>query len=129
MKVLCLGGAGKICREAVYDLVETSDFEQITIADPNQSEAERVVEWLDDSRVDFIRVDINEAEHAVNTMRGYDLVMDGTPISVNSESAACIATAGVPGINLNAMSMDWEYDAQHKQSAKTCGSCFGREPG
>merc|ERR1711964_535827 len=103
MGVLCLGGAGKICREAVYDLVETSDFEQITIADPNQSEAERVVEWLDDSRVDFIRVDINEAEHAVDIMRGYDLVMDGTPISVNRKSAACIATAGVHGINLNGM--------------------------
>jgi hypothetical protein len=25
MNVLCLGGAGKICREAAYDLVEFSD--------------------------------------------------------------------------------------------------------
>ena len=129
MKVLCLGGAGKICREAVYDLVETSDFEQITIADPNQSEAERVVEWLDDSRVDFIRVDINEAEHAVDTMRGYDLVMDGTPISVNRKSAACIATAGVHGINLNGMSKEWELDPQFKEKAKTCVPGFGMTPG
>jgi hypothetical protein len=33
MKVLCLGGAGKICREAVFDLVQFADFERITIAE------------------------------------------------------------------------------------------------
>jgi saccharopine dehydrogenase-like NADP-dependent oxidoreductase len=36
MKVLCLGGAGKICREAAYDLVEFSDFQTITIGDYNE---------------------------------------------------------------------------------------------
>lgn len=30
MKVLCLGGAGKICREATLDLVQFSDFKGIT---------------------------------------------------------------------------------------------------
>ena len=33
MKVFCLGGAGRICREAIHDLVQFSDFEQITVAD------------------------------------------------------------------------------------------------
>ena len=34
MKVLCLGGAGRICREATLDLVEFSDFERITVGIP-----------------------------------------------------------------------------------------------
>ena len=33
MKVCCLGGAGKIAREAVLDLVQYSSFDQITVAD------------------------------------------------------------------------------------------------
>lgn len=71
MKILCLGGAGKICRESIYDLIQTSDFEQITIADPNQTEAEIVVEWLDDSRVDFIRIDVSDTQKAIDIMCGY----------------------------------------------------------
>ncbi|HHZ91020.1 TPA: saccharopine dehydrogenase [Candidatus Poribacteria bacterium] len=129
MKILCLGGAGKICRESIYDLIQTSDFEQITIADPNQTEARIVVEWLDDSRVDFIRIDVSDSEKATDIMSGYDVVMDGTPISVNRKSTACIAKAGVHGINLNGMSKEWEFDAQFKENAKTCVPGFGMTPG
>lgn len=32
MKILALGGAGRICREAVIDRVDFSDVNQITIA-------------------------------------------------------------------------------------------------
>jgi len=38
MRALCLGGAGRICRESVLDLVRFSDFERITVADVNESE-------------------------------------------------------------------------------------------
>jgi len=61
----------------VFDLTQTSDFEQITIADPNQTEAKIVIEWLGDSRVDFIHMDVNDTQKAIDTMRGYDVVMDG----------------------------------------------------
>ena len=126
---MCLGGAGKICRESIYDLIQTSDFEQITIADPNQTEAGTVVEWLDDPRVDFIRIDVSDSEKAADIMCDYDVVMDGTPISVNNKSTACIAKAGVHGINLNGMSKEWEFDSQFKENAKTCVPGFGMTPG
>jgi saccharopine dehydrogenase-like NADP-dependent oxidoreductase len=37
MKAICLGGAGRIAREALYDLVEFSDFEKIAVADYDQA--------------------------------------------------------------------------------------------
>lgn len=55
MKVFCLGGAGKICREAILDLVQFSSFETITVADFNEVEGRKVVEWLNDPRVDFVK--------------------------------------------------------------------------
>lgn len=36
MNVICLGGAGRICREAALDLVLHSDFDRITIADVSE---------------------------------------------------------------------------------------------
>ena len=47
MNVLCLGGAGRICREAILDLAQSSDFERITVADANEAAGREVVAWLD----------------------------------------------------------------------------------
>ncbi|MCL1701252.1 hypothetical protein [Lysinibacillus sp. Bpr_S20] len=46
MNVFCLGGAGRICREAVLDLVEHSEFEVITIGDFNEEIGLQVVKGL-----------------------------------------------------------------------------------
>jgi saccharopine dehydrogenase-like NADP-dependent oxidoreductase len=81
MKIICLGGAGRLCREAV--LVQFSDFERITVADSNESEGRQVVAWLNDARVDFVRVDVRDHDTTVAQMRGYDVVMDGTTIALN----------------------------------------------
>ena len=50
MKIFCLGGAGRICREAILDVVEFSEFERITVADADEEEGLQVASWLDDPR-------------------------------------------------------------------------------
>ena len=67
---------GKICWESISDLIPTSDFDQITIADLNQTDAEIVIEWPDDYRVDFIRIDVSDTREVIDIMRGYNVVMD-----------------------------------------------------
>ncbi len=129
MKVFCLGGAGKICREAILDLVQHSSFEKITVADFNEEEGRKVVEWLNDPRVDFAQVNVLNHEETVEKMRGYDIVMDGTTITLNGLSTACIAEAGCHGINLNGFG---EEDRSHNvfiQNGKTCLPGFGMTPG
>ncbi|MCC3377971.1 saccharopine dehydrogenase NADP-binding domain-containing protein, partial [Cohnella sp. REN36] len=61
----------------------------------------KVVEWLNDPRVNFQKVDVRNHEATVEQMRGYDVVMDGTTITLNGLSTACIAEAGCCGVNLN----------------------------
>jgi len=129
MKVLCLGGAGKICREAAYDLVEFSDFRKITIGDYNEKAGREVVKWLNDSRVDFKKVDVNDKKKTVKLMRNYDIVMDGITISLNDRSTACIAEAGCHGINLNGFGEEYKYDQQFKGHGKTHVPGFGMTPG
>lgn len=130
MRILCLGAAGKISRESVNDLVEFSDFDKITVADCNEKEGCEVVEWLNDPRVDFQRVDfLGDRDATVKLMREYDIVMDGTPISLNDRSTSCIADAGVHGINLNGCGAEWAFDRQFKEHGKTCVAGMGMTPG
>ncbi|MED0675924.1 saccharopine dehydrogenase C-terminal domain-containing protein [Aneurinibacillus thermoaerophilus] len=129
MKVFCLGGAGRICREAILDLVQHSSFEKITVADFNEEEGHKVVKWLNDPRVDFQKVDVRNREATVQQMKGYDVVMDGTTITLNGLSTACIAEAGCHGINLNGFGEESASDKVFKKNGKTCVPGFGMTPG
>lgn len=128
MKVFCLGGAGRICMEAVLDLVQYSSFEVITIGDFNL-EAAQLAASLNDKRVNAVRVNVHDHAATVEQLRGYDIVMDGTTITLNGLSTACIAEAGCHGINLNGFG---EEDASHDvfvRNGKMCLPGFGMTPG
>lgn len=129
MKVFCLGGAGNICREAVLDLVEHSDFERITIGDFNEEEGRKVVAWLNDPRVDFVTVNVRDHEDTVAKLRGYDIVMDGTTITLNGLSTRAIAEAGCHGVNLNGFGEEDASDEMFKRHGRTCLPGFGMTPG
>ena len=129
MKVLCLGGAGRICRESILDLVQYSSFEKITVADFNEEEGRKIAMSLNDPRVDFIQINVRDHADTVAKMRGYDIVMDGTTITLNGLSTACIAEAGCHGINLNGFGAEDASDEVFKQNGKTCVPGFGMTPG
>lgn len=129
MKIFCLGGAGRICRESILDLVEFSEAEKITVADVNEEEGRNVVAWLEDPRVDFRRVDVRQRAETVAQMRGYDVVMDGTTIALNGLSTGCVAEAGCHGINLNGFGEEDQFDAIFRQHGRTCVPGFGMTPG
>lgn len=129
MKVFCLGAAGRISRESVLDLVEHSEFEKITIGDYNYEEACEVAQWLKDDRVDVVKIDVTKVEEAAKIMEGYDVVMDGTQITLNGLSTECIAKAGCHGVNLNGFGEENQWDALFKKVGKTCVPGFGMTPG
>ena len=129
MKVLCLGGGGRICRESILDLVKFSESTRITVADVDIHAAESVGQWLDDPRVDVVQVDVRDERKTVNLMREYDVVMDGLPISLNDLSTARISAAKVNGINLNGMSNEWDFDAVVKEAGRVVVPGFGMTPG
>ena len=129
MKAICLGGAGRIARESLFDLVEFSDFEKITVADYDEAEGCRVAQWLNDPRVDCVRVDVKNHDATANVLKDYDVALDGTTIALNGDSTACIARAGIHGINLNGFGAENEYDNQFQEHGKTCVPGFGMTPG
>jgi lysine 6-dehydrogenase len=128
-KAFCLGGAGRITREAALDLVQFSDFEQITIGDFNETAGQEAAAWLNDPRVDFQRVNVGNHAETVAALQGYDIVLDGTTISLNRLSTACIAEAGVNAINLNGFGEEYSFDEKFKANGRICVPGFGMTPG
>lgn len=129
MKVFCLGAAGRISRESALDLVQHSSFGTITIGDYNYDEACKVAQWLNDSRVNVVKIDVTKTDEAAALMRGYDVVMDGTQITLNGKSTECIAKAGCHGVNLNGFGEENQWDELFKKAGKTCVPGFGMTPG
>ncbi|MGI6736441.1 MAG: saccharopine dehydrogenase family protein [Anaerovoracaceae bacterium] len=129
MKVFCLGGAGKICREAALDLVQFSDFDTITIGDFDEKAGREVVSWLNDPRVNFVKVDVTDHDATVKQMQGYDIVMDGTTIALNGLSTSCVADAGCSGVNLNGFGEENQYAHIFEEKGTTCVPGFGMTPG
>ncbi len=129
MKVFCLGGAGKICGEAVRDLAEYSDVDRITIGDPNADAARILIDDLGDDRLDYVDIDVTDTERAVSILEGYDVVMDGTTITLNGFSTECIAKAGCHGINLNGFGAEYPFDGLFRQNNRIHVPGFGMTPG
>ena len=129
MKVFCLGAAGRISRESALDLVQHSSFDEITIGDYNYEEACRVARWLDDDRVKAVKIDVTKTEEAAALMSGYDVVMDGTQITLNGKSTECIAKAGCHGVNLNGFGEENQWAPLFEKAGKTCVPGFGMTPG
>ena len=129
MKVFCLGGAGRICRETAADLVEFSDFAEITIADLDEQAGAEVLAFLNDPRVNFVKIDINDHADAVAKMRGYDVVVDGTAISMNGKSSAAIAEAGCHAVNLNGFGEENRFASTFAEKKRVFVPGFGMTPG
>ena len=109
MKVFCLGGAGKICREAILDLVQFSSFETITVADFNEEEGLEVVEWLNDPRVNFVKVDVTNHEDTVAKMKGYSELAVEAQLTIKKVNKIILQRKD------KYLLLDWE---KHVKSAK-----------
>lgn len=105
MKAICLGGAGRIARESLFDLVEFSDFEKITVADYDEAEGRKVAQWLNDPRVDFVRVDVTDHDAPASVLKGYDVALDGTTIRVSHGAFRPVAFSAA-----TAETTRYEYD-------------------
>lgn len=129
MDVFCLGGAGKICSEAVRDLLEYSNVKRITVGDPNTDAAHILIDELDSDRIDYADIDITDKKRSVALLKGYDIVMDGTAISLNEASTRCIAEAGCHGVNLNGFGTEYQFDAVFRGNDRIHVPGFGMTPG
>jgi lysine 6-dehydrogenase len=78
MNVLVLGGCGAMGTATTRDLAETSDFEQITVADINHEVAAKLCQELGGGRVQPLAVDVTDKAALIELFAKYSVVINCT---------------------------------------------------
>lgn len=134
MKVIALGGAGAMGRTAVKELAASPEVEELTIADYNLAEAERLAGELG-TKCRALRVDAELHADLVDALRGYDVAMGTVGPFYKYEGRmirACIE-AGTYYVSIcddyDAAEEAMSLDAQAREAGITAVTGVGWTPG
>ena len=92
-KILVLGGVGAMAGETTIDLVNTSDFAEIMVADIDIAKAESLTKDFGDERLKVAKFNAESIDDTAELMSGYDVIANGLPRNycANAIKAAIIA--------------------------------------
>ena len=115
-KILVLGGVGAMASETTVDLVKTSDFAEIMVADIDIAKAESVTKTMGDERLRVAKINAESIDDTAELMSGYDVVANGLPRTYceNAIKAAIIAKVDMLDLispHEETMAMDAEAEA------------------
>ena len=79
MKILVLGGAGKMGCIAVQALANDSRVDEVILADLNMEQARVVAEYLESPKIVLKQVDIHDEEGFASALEGVDCCLNAFP--------------------------------------------------
>ena len=83
MRILVLGGAGKMGCIAVQHLAQDDRVKDVVIADINLEQAQTVADYLDSPKIRIQEVDINNQDAFVAALEGVDVCLNATVYYTN----------------------------------------------
>jgi saccharopine dehydrogenase-like NADP-dependent oxidoreductase len=95
MKIVVLGGAGKMGCIAVQALAGDQRVEEVVIADYNLKNAQIVAEYLKNPKVIIQRVDVNDSSGLVAALEGAQACLNATVYYTNLQIMEACLEAGV----------------------------------
>jgi saccharopine dehydrogenase-like NADP-dependent oxidoreductase len=137
MRILALGGAGAVAREATRDLAEFSEFDEIVVADYDVAAAQRLVDEIGAAgfgteaaqRLKAIKFDAGDYDAMLRAFPLYDVVMNGLPFKYDLAVTRACVEAGVPGCDLSSEDPQFALDEQARQKGITFVPGTGATPG
>jgi len=129
MRVLALGGAGAVCSEAVRDLAQYSDFDEIVIGEIAVERAEALRQEIGDPRISVMRVDATDHEVMVRVFRHFDVIMNGLPFRFDLAVTRAAVEAGVSGLDLSSEEDQFAYEEEARRKGITFIPGVGATPG
>jgi lysine 6-dehydrogenase len=129
-RILVLGGVGAMANETTRDLVATSDFEEITVADINIKKAKALAEEVKDKRLRVVGLDASKTSDIVKLMKGYDVVANGLPRVLCEKATRAAIAAKVDIIDLVSLSEETlSLDSKAKAAGISAVGGVGITPG
>jgi len=95
MKIIVLGGAGKMGCIAAQDLAGNDHVSQVVIADRDMVQARTVAETIGSSKVTIQQVDLNNHDALVGLLQGADTCLNATVYYTNLPVMEACLEAGV----------------------------------
>jgi lysine 6-dehydrogenase len=138
MKIIVFGGAGDVGSRTVEDLVDASGVDQVTIADHNVTEADKLAATLRGrgAPVDVKAVDANDHDALVEAMQGYDVAASTLGPFYHFETRL-VRAAIEAGVDYASICDEWsaaqavlaEFDQPARQAGCTIITGLGTSPG
>lgn len=94
MKIMVLGGAGKMGCIAVQFLAQDERVEKVVIGDIDMENAKTVANYLDNSKVEIKEVDIKDADGFVSALKEVDVCLNATVYYTNLDVMEACLKAG-----------------------------------
>jgi saccharopine dehydrogenase-like NADP-dependent oxidoreductase len=99
-KILVLGGVGAMATETTVDLIQTSDFEEIMIADIDLAKIESFIEDTGDKRLKAAKFNAENIDQMADLIKGFDVVANGLPRVFCENAIRAGIDAGVSMLDL-----------------------------
>jgi len=96
MKIIVLGGAGKMGCIAVQDLAGDRRVGEVVIADRDLVQARTVAEMINSSKVSIQQVDVTDHDVLIGLLKGVDACLNATVYYFNLQVMEACLEAGVP---------------------------------
>lgn len=133
MKIVVLGGAGKMGCIAVQDLAGDRRVDQVVIADQDMDQARTVAELIGSPKVEIQKVDVTDHEGLVGLLKGASACVNATVYYFNLQVmeaclAARVAYTDLGGLfHLTRKQMD--LNARFVEAGVSAVLCMGSAPG
>ena len=98
--IIVLGGVGAMATETTIDLVKTSDFDQITVADIDLEKVEQLIEKLGDRRLKGVKINAESITDMAEKIKGHNVVANGLPRVYCENAIRAGIQAGVDMLDL-----------------------------
>ena len=129
MRVLVLGGAGAVCNETTRDLVKSSNFDEIVVADYNLDAANALVEEINDKRLETVFFDANDYDSMLKLFPGFDVVVNGLPWKYDLIVTKACVEVGVNGLDVSSVEEQWDFHTTAKDKDMIFIPGVGATPG
>ena len=126
MRIMVLGGCGAMGSEATRDLAQTSDFDEIVIADSDLRRAQGLAAELGGGRVRATQADASDDVSLTRLLRDFDVVANCTIYHFGLSATRAAINAGVNYLDLGGL-FNTPRQLELDEAARTAGVtvCLG----
>ncbi len=133
MRIIVLGGAGKMGCISVQGLANDERVDEVIIADLDMDQAKIVADTIGSPKISIHEVDINDEEGLVRSLEGADACLNATVYYTNLQVMEACLQAGVPYTDMGGLFYTTRKQLEMHDRFKSAGIsavlCMGSAPG